>query len=102
MLDCPCADLWLNSSFVKCFHNFEVRLPTEADTRNVQLTDYPADIKLPPVIRPRGRPRVKRIRTRGVPVAKMGVGKKGARKCGLCQVEGHCRTKCPVRLQYKL
>jgi hypothetical protein len=98
LLDTPCGDLWQNSRFVQCFRDFEVRMPTAEDTRSTVLVDFPANIGLPPTIKTRGRPRVKRIKQHG---PRRNVSTPGI-KCGLCGVAGHVRATCPVRLRYKV
>jgi hypothetical protein len=102
VVDSPCSDLWLNSRFVEAFRDFHVRMPTSAEENSTVISGYPENIGLPLQIKPRGRPRVKRINIWGARRAKAGSGGCVARKCGVCSKAGHMRSKCPVRLQFKV
>ncbi len=73
-------------------------MPKAADASKAELSDFPENIGLPPRIKPRGD-RIKRIGNRGVPAA---VGMGVDHKCGLCRLAGHVKSKCQVRLQYKV
>jgi hypothetical protein len=62
-IDRPCGDVWLNSTFVDCFKDFHVVMPSSDQENTAEHTIFPDNIKMPKKVPTRGRPRVKHIKT---------------------------------------
>jgi hypothetical protein len=99
-----CGKQWLNSLYIDCFKNFHVIMPSAEQERAVGQTIFPEHIKMPPKKSTRGRPRVKRIKTRGprLPKNHNRNGHHDGRRtlCTVCRKAGHTRPMCPVRREF--
>ena len=72
------------------FHYAEMKKAFSHFHKHVEVSNIQADgvTTLPPAGRKRGRPRVKRIRSRGE------YARVGKKKCGRCGIKGHYATTC--------
>jgi hypothetical protein len=99
-----CGKQWLNSLYNDCFKTNHVLMPSAQQELAVEQTLFPENIKMPPKIPTRGRPRVKHIKTHAPRLPKNNNNTVHGRRplCTVFRQTCHTLPMCPARREFMI
>lgn len=97
------GEMWLVGKYVRAFAEFQAPVPTKEEIyRSLEQTEFPRNVKIPPPVAQRGRPRKKRRKSAQEQYRAMALKRGGVSAgtpcvvCGICSKLGHNMRTCPL------